>query len=158
MLFMQGAPKRTSGRSHPWSAPLRATSSVLDISTRLAILKLLKMQGRSFLRFVGIALRLERFTSASQRSEKTQEIRTKSDVCSQVIPVLLSAIWLSKHTTKSSADEQNICRSAGGDVTMGFRFPKDLRAGYYSSLGPIEPPDARVSDALVFLAVPNLRP
>jgi hypothetical protein len=55
---MQGAPKRTSGRSHPWSAPLRATSSVLCISTWFAILKLLKTQGRSFLRFVGIALRL----------------------------------------------------------------------------------------------------
>jgi hypothetical protein len=24
---MQGAPKKTSGRSHPWNAPLRATSS-----------------------------------------------------------------------------------------------------------------------------------
>ena len=59
---MQGAPKRTSGRSHPWSAPLRATSSVLYISTWLATLKLLKMQGCSFVRFVGIALRLERFT------------------------------------------------------------------------------------------------
>jgi hypothetical protein len=62
LLFMQGAPKRTSGRSHPWSAPLRATSSVSYISTWLAILKLHKMQGRRFVRFVGIALRLERFT------------------------------------------------------------------------------------------------
>jgi hypothetical protein len=26
---MQGAPKKTSGRSRPWNAPLRATSSVV---------------------------------------------------------------------------------------------------------------------------------
>src|ERR1700693_6574215 len=61
---MQGAPKRTSGRSHPWSAPLRATSSVLCISTWRAVPNLLKMQDRRFVRFVGIALPLERFTIA----------------------------------------------------------------------------------------------
>src|SRR6202021_917438 len=61
---MQGAPKRTSGRSHPWSAPLRATSSVLCVSTWRAVPKLLKMQDRRFVRFVGIALPPERFTIA----------------------------------------------------------------------------------------------
>jgi hypothetical protein len=58
---MQGALKRTSGRSRPWSAPLRATSSVLCVSTRHAILKLHKMQGLSDVRFVVIALLVERF-------------------------------------------------------------------------------------------------
>jgi len=44
---MQGAPKRTSGRSHPWSAPLRATSSVLYMCNPRAIRNMLKRQARA---------------------------------------------------------------------------------------------------------------
>ena len=75
---MQGAPKRTSGRSHPWSAPLRATSSVSYISTWCAILKLHKMHGCRIVRFVGIALRLERFTSAGNTGNSARKNRSTS--------------------------------------------------------------------------------
>jgi hypothetical protein len=70
---MQGAPKKTSGRSHPWNAPLRATSSGICISTRRAVRKLLKTQAWDFGGVVGIALRRERFTSARDARNKWAE-------------------------------------------------------------------------------------
>jgi hypothetical protein len=64
---MQGAPKKTSGRSPSWSAPLRATSSGTRISTWRAVCNLLKIQARPASYFVGIALSRERFTSGVGR-------------------------------------------------------------------------------------------
>ena len=64
---MQGAPKKTSGRSPSWSAPLRATSSGSRISTWRALCNLLKIQARPATSFVGIALSRERFTSGVGR-------------------------------------------------------------------------------------------
>jgi hypothetical protein len=71
---MQGATKRTSGRSHSWCAPLRATSSGLSKAPGLPFRKLLKTQVVTFARLVGIARPRERFTSernAEQRPGRT---------------------------------------------------------------------------------------
>jgi|HubBroStandDraft_6_1064221.scaffolds.fasta_scaffold40720_3 hypothetical protein len=64
---MQGAPKKTSGRSPSWSAPLRATSSGTRISIWRAVCNLIKIQARPAPSFVGIALSRERFTSGVGR-------------------------------------------------------------------------------------------
>jgi hypothetical protein len=68
---MQGAPKKTSGRSYPWNATLRATSSGIGISTWRAVPKPLKIQAGLQMRFVGFALGRERFTSDAKRNATT---------------------------------------------------------------------------------------
>ena len=68
---MQGAPKKTSGRSPSWNAPLRATSSTLSVSTWCAVSKLHKTQMRHTKEFVVIALMRERFTSGRRSKQRT---------------------------------------------------------------------------------------
>src|SRR6267154_1320718 len=59
----KGAPKKTSGRSPSWSAPLRATSSISLKASRVPFCNSNKIQEHSGDRTVGIALGRERFTS-----------------------------------------------------------------------------------------------
>jgi hypothetical protein len=60
----KGTPKKTSGRSPSWSAPLRATSSVLLKAPGVPFRNPNKIQGPTGARIVGIALGRERFTSS----------------------------------------------------------------------------------------------
>src|ERR1700722_8563746 len=59
----KGAPKKTSGRSSSWSAPLRATSSDFTRAHDVPFCKLLKLGLYGCGGRVGIALEGERFTS-----------------------------------------------------------------------------------------------
>ena len=69
----KGAPKKTSGRSPSWSAPLRATSSGICYANSLPFSNLLKI-GRYLRRSpVGNALGRERFTPG----RKTSPLRTR---------------------------------------------------------------------------------
>jgi hypothetical protein len=63
------------------------------------------MQDRSIVRFVGIALRLERFTSAGKNSIKAEETRNSNLLATvkhspQVIPVLPSRLGSELRTTR----------------------------------------------------------
>ena len=62
----KGAPKKTSGRSPSWSAPLRATSSISLKAPGVPFCNSNKIQEHSGDRTVGIALGRERFTSTSE--------------------------------------------------------------------------------------------
>ena len=62
----KGAPKKTSGRSPSWSAPLRATSSIYLRASGMPFCKLNKIQEYTGRRVVGIALGRERFTGVEE--------------------------------------------------------------------------------------------
>src|SRR6202035_739722 len=69
----KGAPKKTSGRSSSWSAPLRATSSDVTNAHRVPFRKSLKTQKVSSDDVVGIALGWERFTPDARSAPGTRQ-------------------------------------------------------------------------------------